>query len=424
MKERDYLLVRELNEYVRLTFANNPFLKRVNVRGEVLNYSKYKSAHYFTLKDEDDARIQVVLFYQGIASLNFPLKDGDDIIVTGEVTLYEKSGTYQLIGSNVILFGEGQKLLALKKLKEKLEKLGIFDESKKLPLKKYPRNIGVICGKDSAAWADIKENITLRYPLVTIYYFPAIVQGETAPKSLIAAYNRSLEYSLDVLIIARGGGSSDDLWAFNDEELIMLLSNRKVPIISAVGHEIDFTLLDFLADLRVSTPTAAAEAAVPNKTNIIQSLIEIEKRLTKDIKNKYNILLNKYNLLANRPIFKRKGELYAIKERKVNDLRIRLKAAYNAYYLRTKHYLSEKASSLTKSIKNCYNKKWEFANNAFAKLEALSPLKVLERGYSMLTDKSGHIITSIKEVSKDDMLFATLKDGKILIKVEEIKDHV
>ena len=204
----------------------------------------------------------------------------------------------------------------------------------------------------------------------------------------------------------------------------MLLSNRKVPIISAVGHEIDFTLLDFLADLRVSTPTAAAEAAVPSKTNIIQSLIEIEKRLTKDIKNKYNILLNKYNLLANRPIFKRKGELYAIKERKVNDLRIRLKAAYNAYYLRTKHYLSEKASSLTKSIKNCYNKKWEFANNAFAKLEALSPLKVLERGYSMLTDKSGHIITSIKEVSKDDMLFATLKDGKILIKVEEIKDHV
>ncbi|MGI6644290.1 MAG: exodeoxyribonuclease VII large subunit [Bacilli bacterium] len=422
MNEKTYFTVSEINNYVNSYLASNRFLNNVAIRGEIINYTPYRSAHYFTLKGEDDARIAVVLFYEGISSLEAPLKNGDDVIVTGSVSLYVKGGTYQLIGSSVTLFGEGQKLLALKKLKEKLAKQGIFDEYKKLPLPKFPRNIGLIVGKDSAALADVKENLIRRYPLINLYIFYSLVQGDNAPESIMNAYDNSQNYPLDVLIIARGGGSSDDLWAFNDEKLIMHLANRKVPIISAVGHEIDKTLIDYLADVSVSTPTKAVEVAVPSKEDLLQDLIAKNNRLNSLIKQTLNNATKSVNFLLNRPLFTRDEEIYHRLVVKVNELNLRLKSVFKEQYQNINHLIVVRANSLREYMLLRYNKMEAINNSLINRLNALSPTNVLKRGYGLVTNEEGELITSITNVKTNETIVTTLSDGQVYSVVKEKKE--
>jgi exodeoxyribonuclease VII large subunit len=414
-----YFTVSQINEYVRSYLNANRNLNNVYVRGEIINYSKYPNAHYFTLKGDDDSRIAVVFFFEGISSLSAPLKNGDDVIINGQITLYPKGGTYQLIGRSVTLYGLGQKLIELQKLKEKLTKLGIFDEDKKLPLPKYPRNIGLIVGKDSAALADIRENISKRYQLITLYVFPAIVQGDNAPLDIIRAYKSSLKYPLDVLIVARGGGSSDDLWAFNDENLIMTLSTRKIPLISAVGHEIDTTLIDYLADVRVSTPTKAAEVSVPSKEDLIQDIIAMENRITSIITLLVNNYTRQLNLILSRPIFTKDDEIYNRLKERLSKAKVSLNNSFLIQYQELNHNLVLLSNSLKERFNMLYNNINGRVVSLNTHLAALSPISVLDRGYAVISDEEGKILTSINDVDIDETIVTRLKDGQLKSKVKE-----
>ncbi len=418
-----FISVSRLNEYVKSYLDQNKVLNHVRVRGEILNIKTYTTSAYFTLKDEKDARISVVMFYRGITHLKETLKDGDDIIVSGQVSLYPKGGTYQLIAKEVEYYGEGAKLLALKKLKEKLAKTGIFDESAKRVVPRFATRIGVISGKDSAAWADIRQNITRRYPLAELYYFPCLVQGSDAPQSIITAFKKSQNYQLDVLIIARGGGSSDDLWAFNDETLILELSRRQVPLISAVGHEVDTTLVDYVSDLRVSTPTAAAEHAVENQVDIFQDLNILLDRLNLSINREISQYNEKLHYLSSRPVLIDSQNIVIPYFNKITDLSNRIGRHFDRSYL----YYHQKITNLLNTLKQrqqaIYSHEAETLTKLNAGLIALSPLKVLERGYAFISDEEGKVIKNPKHINIGQNIIAHMHTQKIVATVKEKKEN-
>lgn len=419
----EFVSVSKLNEYVKSYLDQNKILNNIRVRGEVLNIKTYPTSAYFLIKDEQDARISVVRFYRGFNAQKDKLKDGDDIIVTGQVSLYPKGGTYQLIAREVEYFGEGAKLLALKKLKEKLAKTGIFDESKKRAIPRFATRIGVISGKDSAAWADIRQNITRRYPLAEVFYFPCLVQGSDAPKSVISAFIKSQTFDLDVLIIARGGGSSDDLWAFNDESLILKLSERKTPLISAVGHEVDTTLVDYVSDLRVSTPTAAAERAVENQLDLMQDINNNLERIKLSISNLSDKASDKLRNLANRPVLINPINIITPYFNKINDLSLRLGTNFD----RTYHNYSQKITLSRERMRNkqiiLYNKKEELFKNLNTSLLALSPLNVLERGYAFISDKDNQVIRDPNNIKVGQDIIAHMYKHQIIATVKEKKEN-
>lgn len=418
----EFVSVTKLNEYVKSYLDQNKVLNNIRVRGEVLNIKTYPTSAYFTIKDEQDARISVVMFFRG-TSFKGNLKDGDDIIVTGQVTLYSKGGTYQLIARDVEYFGEGAKLLALKQLKEKLAKTGIFDEKRKRAIPRYATKIGVISGKDSAAWADIRQNITRRYPLAEVFYFPCLVQGSEAPKSIIQAFNKSEQYNLDVLIIARGGGSSDDLWAFNDEALIVKLSERKTVLISAVGHEVDTTLVDYVSDLRVSTPTAAAERAVENQTDLFQDITSYSERLRLSLNTKMHKIEEKFANLSTRPVIINPINIVVPYFNRINDLSLRLANHFD----RTYHHFSQRLALLDQKLANnqanVYRFKSEKYKNLHSSLLALSPLNVLERGYAFITDHDNKLIKDPSATNIGDDIIAHMHNYQLVATIKEKKEH-
>lgn len=416
----DFVSVTKLNDYVKTYLEQNKILNNIRVRGEILNIKAYPTALYFTLKDEKDARISVVMFLYGKKSQI--LKDGDDVIITGQVTLYPKGGTYQLLAREIEYYGEGAKLLALKKLKEKLAATGIFNEDKKKAIPRFATRIGVISGKDSAAWADIKQNITRRYPLAELYYFPTLVQGEEAPKALINAFKRSETYHLDVLIIARGGGSSDDLWAFNDEGLILALSERNTPLISAVGHEIDTTLVDYVSDLRVSTPTAAAEHAVENMIDIVQDINDYRERLDLVLKSKIKHSEDKLQALMTRPVLMSPLNLMATIEAKIKDLNLRLINLFDRQYHKQGEKITLLNERLSTNVAKYYDRLNASYHQLYMKLGALSPLNVLERGYAIILNEDNHVLKSGKEVKPGELIKAKMYKRSIIATVKEVRE--
>lgn len=419
----EFVSVTKLNEYVKNYLDQNKILNHIRVRGEVLNVKSYPTSQYFLIKDEQDARISVVMFYRGTSLDKNRLKDGDDIIVTGQVTLYPKGGTYQLIARDIEYYGEGAKLLALKQLKEKLAKTGIFDDSRKLPIPRYATRIGVISGKDSAAWADIRQNIARRYPLAEVFYFPCLVQGNDAPQSITNAFIMSQNYHLDVLIIARGGGSSDDLWAFNDEKLIVTLSKRSIPLISAVGHEIDTTLVDYVSDLRVSTPTAAAERATENQSDLMQDITNLNERLNLVVTNLVNQQFEKVTSLSKRPVLQSPINILSPYVNKVNDLTLRTKNVFTKTYHKYLQMLTINQERLHNNVLRYEQKQNERMSNLSARLQSLSPHNVLKRGYAFITDSENHVIQDIKQVKVGDDIIAHLHQHQLIATIKEKKDH-
>ncbi|MGM9859085.1 MAG: exodeoxyribonuclease VII large subunit [Bacilli bacterium] len=394
LEEKNIFSVTTVNNIIKNLIENDNQLKYVYIRGEVSNSKLYGNGNfYFTLKDQESA-ISAVLFSNYLSKLKVLPKDGDQIIVLGSLTVFNGRGTYQVRVYDVFYDGEGQLLLQLEILKKRLEKEGLFDVSKKRLINKMPRKIGIVTSYPSAACEDLIKNITRRLPSVRIFIFPSLVQGVGAPKELISALDKAYNYDLDTLIIARGGGSVEDLWAFNDENLIRKLALSPIPTVSAIGHEIDFTLCDFVCDARASTPTGAAELVTIDQNDIILYLDEYEKRLSLALSNKLTKLQNKFELLKVRF---NTCCLNIIKERKnkINELDKLLNNAINSY------------------INNIGNKVTIFEH----KLNALSPLKVLERGYSLLQDEEGKVITSINDISVGQVMKTTLKDGTINLSV-------
>ena len=392
---QEVLTVSELSLRIKDRLESDPALYRVYLTGEVSSFRLYPSGHaYFSLKDQESL-ISCVMWASYAKSLRIFPKEGDQVIVLGKVTVYPSRGTYQFAVESLSLSGVGEELLRLQRLKEQLAKEGLFDESRKRRLPAFPEKIAVIAGSGSAGMADILHNIGLRWPLAKCLPFPAIVQGKEAPVSLIAAIKAALQEHPEVMIIGRGGGAKEDLSAFNDEALVRFASTIPVPFVSSVGHEIDTTLLDFVADKRVSTPTAAAVAVVPDKEEVYAfldaSLDRLKTRLKAVISHKKEVLKQ----LSSRPVFASPRAIYEEKRKTVDQWGLRLSQSVN----RAVGFKVRELDTLRASIR------------------ALSPDSVLERGYSMTLDEEGKPVKDASQVEVGTLLKTRLKRGIIESKV-------
>lgn len=394
--------VKELNTYIKSLFDRDNNLRLVKLEGELADVKVYSSNHMYFNVIDDESSISAVMFSNERAHLDFKPKDGDQVFIIASVSTYVKTGKYQLYVHEMMLSGEGAKLLKLLQLKKKLEAEGLFNPSHKRPINIYPRAIGLITAKGSAACADLITNIHRRYPLTKIYTFYSLVQGNEAPKSLALALKKAYKYKLDTIIIGRGGGSSDDLNAFNDEELVRVAYQSPYPIIAAVGHEIDYTLLDYVADKRASTPTGAAELAVIDKREIYVMLDDFKTCMQESLINKLNRIKERLNYIKTRPFFVNPTSIY---QDEINEIKL------------TKQALDD-------AMKMCLLKKTSDLSLVKERLQAVNPERVLRRGFAMIKAKNGKIIKSSKEIDIGDNIETRFIDGSVNARVTHKEEHV
>lgn len=367
-QDRPVFTVSDINQYIKALISGDENLKYIYVKGEISNFKMASNGHfYFSLKDEKSL-IGAMMFSNYANRINFKPENGQEVVVFGSVDAYPGRGTYQIIVYQMEEVGAGQQLLELEKLKKKLLEEGLFDESRKRKINLYPHAIGVITAPNSAAIKDILFNIKRRYPIADIYVFYSAVQGENAPKELLKAFELAQTYPLDTLLIGRGGGASEDLSAFNDEALVRAIANSKMPVIACIGHEIDSTLVDFVADKRASTPTAAAELATVDRR-------EIEEKLSFALQDMEESLKSRIQGM--------KDDLSSYKE----DLDLEIRQLVSHY----KELLAHKKVAL----------------------EALNPDNVINRGFSLTVDEQGKPVSDIKQVKKGQKIRTILKDGVI-----------
>ena len=367
-QDRPVFTVSDINQYIKALIGNDENLKYIYVKGEISNFKMASNGHfYFSLKD-DKSLIGAMMFSNYAGRINFKPENGQEVVVFGSIDAYPGRGTYQIIVYQMEEVGAGQQLLELEKLKKKLLEEGLFDESRKRKINLYPNAIGVITAPNSAAIKDILFNIKRRYPIADIYVFYSAVQGENAPKELLKAFELAQTYPLDTLLIGRGGGASEDLSAFNDETLVRAIANSKMPVIACIGHEIDSTLVDFVADKRASTPTAAAELATVDRR-------EIEEKLSFALQDMEESLKSRIQGM--------KDDLSSYKE----DLDLEIRQLVSHYQ--------------------------ELLAHKKATLEALNPDNVINRGFSLTVDEEGKPVSDIKLVKKGQKIRTILKDGII-----------
>lgn len=387
--------VTELNKYIKDKVDKDEFLNNVLVKGEISNYKHHYTGHlYFTLKDENSL-IKCIMFKGYAANLKFEPKDGMKVTIFGTVSVFERDGVYQIYVKAMQEDGIGNLYKAYEEMKAKLEKEGLFDASHKKKIPLMPKCIGVLTSNTGAVIRDIINVSTRRNPNVYIKLLPVPVQGPGAAEKIVDAIKLMNEKKLaDVIIVARGGGSLEDLWPFNEEIVARAIYSSELPVISAVGHETDFTIADFVADLRAPTPSAAAELAVPNIADIKLKLEGYNNRYKLALKKKVEFMKLRYEKCMNSRVFKEPLQ-------KINE----------KYIL-----IDMKVKSIQNSITNIYNKKKTNMVKNISKLDALSPLKTLTRGYSII-QKGGKVIKSVNQLQKDDELEIRLTDGSTRAKV-------
>lgn len=392
------LEVSEVNEYIKKVFLDDPILNSVKVRGEVSNFKIHSSGHvYLTLKD-NKSKIRCMI-YRSDYNKDLELDNGSKIVADGYISNYVSDGSYQLYMKNVSLEGVGNLYLDFLKLKEKLDKEGLFSNYYKKPIPRFPKSIGVVTSETGAVIRDIINVISRRYPKVAIKLYPALVQGKDSVSSLIAGINFfNLEYPVDTIIIGRGGGSLEELWSFNDEDLARAIFASSIPVISAVGHETDFTICDFVSDERAPTPSAAAEIATPNLADLLREQDLMAKRMTNSINNR--IILEKHRLRSSMDRFSQYADRYMLGDR----------------YIALDMILDKIDSSFTKYIQ----KKREEMNLYGVKMSSLNPFSIFDRGYS-IAEKEGRIVSTIRDIDQGDKLKINLKDGKLDCQVVDIE---
>ena len=408
-----YISVTQLTRYIKYKIDNDVNLNEVFLRGEISNFKAHSRGHfYFTLKDEG-SRINASMFASQTRSIKFVPQDGMKVLVTGKISVFEANGQYQIYVNEMLEDGIGNLYIAFEQLKKKLQTEGLFDESHKKTIPKIPTKVGVVTAPTGAAIKDIISTIKRRWPLTEIYLFPALVQGESAKEDIVRQIEKADNFGLDTLIVGRGGGSIEDLWAFNEEIVARAIFNCKTPVISAVGHEIDFTIADFVADLRAPTPTGAAEMAVPQLADVNKYLNQINIRLNNTISNQISQNKRKLNDLKNSNIFKNPMVIYQTKEMIFDNLIERLKhSTLNLVNLKSKKLIEIKSSYILKSPYKLLDNKANKYLNLVSKLETLSPLLTLQRGYTM-TKKEGKVVSKAKEIKKGDSIEVTFTDGSI-----------
>lgn len=412
----NYITVTQLTKYIKYKIDNDVNLENVYLKGEISNFKAHTRGHfYFTIKDEN-TRINAVMFSSAASRIKFIPTDGMKVLVSGKISVYEATGGYQIYVNEMLEDGVGNLYIAFEQLKQKLESEGLFDPSKKKKIPKIPTTIGIITAPTGAAIKDILSTIKRRWPLAKTILFPSLVQGEEAASDIVRNIELSKNYDLDVLIVGRGGGSIEDLWPFNEEIVARAIYDVEVPVISAVGHEIDFTISDFVADLRAPTPTGAAEMAVPNLNDISNYLKQLEIRLASNVNNSIAMKREFLNKIENSFVLKNPLTIYEVKEQKFDNLYERLLISYKNLVNNNSNKIKLINNNLINSMTNLLNKNTNNYNNLIRTLEALNPLLTLKRGYGIIkhNDKA---IESVKKIKKDDIINIELQDGKIDAKV-------
>ena len=393
--------ITQINAYIQGRMNEDPMLAQVAVRGEISNYKLYPSGHhYFTLKDEQSA-LKCVLFKGNAMSLRFRPASGMKVIALGRISVYPRDGQYQLYVSSMAMDGIGDLYAAFEALKKKLSQQGLFDPAKKKPIPKYPQTIGVVTSSAGAAVHDILRILRRRYPLCSVRLLPVRVQGAEAPEEIASAIRYANAHNLaDLLIVGRGGGSIEDLWAFNDERVAYAIYESHIPIISAVGHEPDVTIADYVADLRAATPSNGAELAVPDREALAQNLDAFSAAMTGALNRQLRLASQRLEGLAASPALRSPTGYLDRREKDLGLLKEKLLAAQNR----------ELSKAQQKYVANV------------AKLDAMSPLKVLSRGYAMAQKDTGELIRSVKQTTTGESIVVSLADGKLNASILSIKE--
>lgn len=391
------LEVSEVNEYIKKVFLDDPILNSLKIRGEVSNFKIHSSGHvYMTLKDKN-SKIRCMV-YRSDYNKDLDLNNGSKIVADGYISNYVNDGSYQLYIKNISLEGMGNLYLEFLKLKGKLEKEGLFSSKYKKTIPRFPKDIGVVTSETGAVIRDIINVVTRRYPKVNIKLYPALVQGKESVASLIEGINFfNQECPVDTIIIGRGGGSLEELWSFNDEELARVIFSSHIPVISAVGHETDFTICDFVSDERAPTPSAAAEIATPNLASLMKDQELMAKRMANYINNR--IILEKHKLISNMDRFSQYADRYML-----GDRYMALDRIFDKMDVSFMNYISKKRDEM-----NLYG----------AKMSSLNPFAIFDRGYS-IAQKNGQIVSSVDNVVDGDRLEVNLKDGVLGCQVIDI----
>lgn len=424
MNNSNYITVSEVNKYIKEIINDDLLLKKIYLRGEISNFKAHSRGHYyFTLKDEN-SRIAAVMFSFNNRNLKFVPYDGMKVLVTGKIDVYEASGAYQIYVEDMAPDGIGALYVAFEELKKKLLAEGLFDKDKKKKIRRIPRRIGIVTSPTGAAIKDILTTIKRRFPVCETILFPALVQGEEAASDIAKKIKLANEvkdvYKIDTLIVGRGGGSLEDLWPFNEEVVARAIYDSDIPVISAVGHEIDVTISDYVADLRAPTPTAAAELAVPDINTIITYLDTARSRGYTAINNILNNNYKKLNNLENSYILTRPMSMYEIKEQKLDILIDNLNKAINKKIDNTKVRLYTCSNSyILNNPEMLYKYSSQRLEHMISKLEVLNPLNTLNRGYAIIK-KDDKVLSSIKNIKKNDTLTIKLKDGEVASKIIKV----
>lgn len=437
-----YLSVAALTKYIKKKFDADPHLRDVYVKGELSNVKIHTSGHiYFTLKDQK-ARMPAVMFSARAKSMKFRPESGMTVLIRGDISVYEASGQYQLYAQSMQPDGIGDYYLAFEQLKEKLSKEGVFNAEHKQQLPRFPEKVAVITAQTGAAVRDIITTLKRRYPLAQIVLFPTLVQGQGAVQSIVQSIQQANRTDSDVLIVGRGGGSIEDLWAFNEEAVARAIHDSKVPVISAVGHETDTTIADFVADLRAATPTAAAELAVPSRIELLERVMGqrqvMFRHMTNDLEQRrirLTQLQNSYPMAypdrLYRPFIERieratdalQRETVLTVRRSGDRLSMLSRQLENRNpsdrIRQAERDLAILGDRLDQRITNVFKQREQQLKSAMRTLDALSPLKIMDRGYA-IPFKEGEVVKSVDQLELGDRLSLSLKDGEVTTVIEAI----
>ena len=396
------LSITQINEYIKGMMDSDGLLNAVAVKGEISNYKVYPSGHhYFTLKDEGGA-LKCVMFKGNAFRLRFRPENGMKVIAMGKISVFPRDGAYQLYCTAMAMDGIGDLYAAFEQLKKKLAAQGLFDPAHKKPLPKYPGTIGIVTSSAGAAVHDMLRILRKRYPLSKVLLLPVRVQGVEAPGEIAAAIHYANHYRLaDLLIVGRGGGSIEDLWAFNDERVAHAIYDSVIPVISAVGHEPDVTISDYVADLRAATPSNAAELAVPDQDALRQTLDSMSSAMATALNKQLKSARKHFEVLSGSPA---------------------LRSPYGYLEQRKKALEFLKNRMVSAQIQGINRKKQRYIASV-AKLDAMSPLKVLTRGYAMTQTENGDVVRSVKQVSPGDSIHVAISDGVLTAQVSHVKEN-
>ncbi|KRN29661.1 exodeoxyribonuclease VII large subunit [Lactobacillus selangorensis] len=441
-EQEQYLTVSALTKYIKRKFDADPYLGKVYLVGEISNFRLRPRHQYFSLKDEN-AKVDVVMFERQFAKINFEPKTGDKVIVSGRISVYERTGNYQMVLDTMSLAGIGDLYQQYEALKKKLAAEGLFEKQRPIP--KFPKQIAVITSPSGAVIHDIMTTVRKRYPIVQLVLFPAVVQGETAAPSLVKRLQEvNNRTDFDTIIIGRGGGSIEDLWPFNEESVARAIYASRIPVISSVGHETDTTIADYVADVRVATPTAAAEAATPVLTEEVAKIQSLQIRLLQAFSRTVGRARAQYKKLRESPVLMQPERLYDSYVQRVDTLDHQLNLAIQKQVQtkrqqfvfeqqklsdnsplqrvqQSQHELAQLQQRLQRAVVQTMNQKRQAATQQIQALQYLSPLKILGRGYTYTTNDQGEMLKTVAQYQPHEQITIHVADGQVRAQVIDAK---